>query len=397
MKRLIMFLCLCIGIYTINIEAQQNLFGGQDIESAVVNGDNSVTFRFIAPDAKSVSVAGDFVEEKEEDPIGGMVASGALSMKKDKDGVWTLTTKPLASELYSYLFLVDGVATTDPNNPYIFRDFATITNVFVVGNGQGDLYKVNAVPHGSMSHRWYESKSLGMDRRINIYTPPGYESSKDKYPTLYLLHGYGGDEDEWAIFGRTAQILDNLIALGKAKPMIVVMPNGHIDMEAAPGESSLGFTKPKHSTDYPISDGTFESNFKEITDFVESNYRAIPDKAHRAIAGLSMGGFHAIHISAIYKNMFDYVGVFSSAHNVIQNDGKGVFSEFDTSLKKQKENGLKLYWVGIGKDDFLYKQNIEFRAKLDEVGMKYTYLETGGGHIWKCWRIYLSDFAPLLF
>ncbi|WP_163326247.1 esterase [Draconibacterium mangrovi] len=397
MKKLTFLFVLFLATLAIDTIAQQNLFGGQDIESAIVNQDNTVTFRFIAPNAKEVSVAGDFVSKVEDNPIGGMVGTGLAPMTKDQDGTWTLTTEPLASELYSYLFLVDGVATTDPNNPFVFRDFATFTNVFVVGNGQADLYKVNDIPHGSISHDWYESKGMGKDRRVNIYTPPGYKKSKEKYPVLYLLHGYGGDEDEWVNFGRTAQIIDNLIAQGKAKPMMVVMPNGHIDMEASPGESSIGFVKPKHSTDYPASDGTFEGNFDEIIDFVENNYRAVPDKAHRAIAGLSMGGFHAIHISAIHKNTFDYVGVFSSGHNVILNDGKGVFANFDASLTKQKENGLQLYWVGIGVDDFLYKQNKEFRALLDKTEMEYTYVETGGGHIWKNWRIYLGDFAPLLF
>lgn len=379
-----------------NVNAQQNLFGGQTIESAVVNAGHTVTFRFIAPDAKKVEVAGDFADKAEANPIGGIVGTGLMPMTKDDKGVWNLTTKPLPSELYSYLFVVDGVATTDPNNPYVFRDFSTITNVFIVGGGQADLYSVNKVPHGTLSHRWYESKALGMTRRINIYTPAGYENSAEKYPVLYLLHGMGGDEDEWVSFGRATQILDNLIAQGKAKPMIMVVSNGHAAMEAAPGESSRGFYKPVHEKTGTM-DGTFELNFKEIMSFVESNYRVIPDKAHRAIAGLSMGGFHTANISSYYENTFDYVGLFSAA--LIKRDdvtGK-IYSNFDAALKKQKENGVKLYWVGIGKEDFLYKANQEFREKLDKLGMKYTYVETSDGHIWKNWRIYLGQFAPLLF
>jgi enterochelin esterase family protein len=183
--------------------------------------------------------------------------------------------------------------------------------------------------------------------------------------------------------------MDNLISQGKAKPMIVVMPNGHTAMEAAPGESSMGFYKPGRDTDRADVRGAFEANFKEIIDFVESNYRVIPDKAHRAIAGLSMGGGHAISISRTYENTFDYIGVFSSA-------SRGD-DAFDASLKKQFDNGLKLYWVGIGTEDMLYDRNKQFRQKLDSLGLKYTYVETGGGHIWKCWRIYLSEFTPLLF
>lgn len=396
MRKITSLVVLFLTLFLVKTNAQQNLFGGQTIESAVVNADRSVTFRFIAPDAKKVEVAGDFADKADANPIGGIVGTGLIPMTKDEKGMWTLTTKPLPSELYSYLFMVDGVATTDPNNPYVFRDFATITNVFIVGGGQADLYKVNKVPHGTLSHRWYESTGLGMMRRINIYTPPGYESSQEKYPVLYLLHGMGGDEDEWVNFGRATQILDNLINQGKAKPMIVVISNGHAAMEAAPGESSRGFYKPEHEKTGTM-DGRFELNFKEIINFVESNYRVIPDKAQRAIAGLSMGGFHSAHISAYYENTFDYVGLFSAAL-IKRDDATGkIYSNFDEMLKNQKDSGLKLYWMGIGKDDFLYKANREFRDKLDKLGMKYTYVETDGAHIWKNWRIYLGQFAPLLF
>ncbi len=388
-NKLYYLICLFIIIVGFEAKSQQNLFGGQDIESAVVNNDNSVTFRFIAPDAKSVSVAGDFAEKAEDNPVGGVVGTGLIPMIKDKDGVWTLTTKPLESELYMYLFVVDGVATTDPNNPYVFRDYATVSNIFVVGNGQADLYKVQDVPHGSLTHRWYNSKGLGMERRINIYTPPGYENSNKKYPVLYLLHGFGGDEDEWVNFGRATQILDNLIAQGKAEPMIVAMTNGHTAMEAAPGESSMGFYKPGREKDRADVEGAFVENFKDVIEFVESNYRVVPDKAHRAIAGLSMGGGHAINISRTYENTFDYIGVFSSASSGEE--------EFDASLKKQFDNGLELYWIGIGREDFLFERNKEFRARLDKMELDYTYLETDGGHVWKCWRIYLGEFVPLLF
>lgn len=389
MKKSILLFFTFLALFMMRAGAQQNLFGGQSIESGVVNSDNTVTFRFIAPNAKSVAVAGDFAEKAEENPIGGVVGTGLLPMAKDEKGVWTLTTKPLESELYMYLLVADGIATTDPNNPYIYRDFATISNFFIVGNGQADLYKVQHVPHGTLTHRWYNSKGLNQNRRINIYTPPGYESSTEKFPVLYLLHGFGGDEDEWINFGRATQILDNLIAQGKAKPMIVVMPNGHTAMEAAPGESAMGFYKPSREKDRADVANAFVANFKDIIGFVESNYRVIPDKAHRAISGLSMGGGHSINISRTYENTFDYVGVFSAS-------GSGD-NTFDASLKKQFSNGLKLYWLGMGTEDGGYERNKQFRAKLDNLGLKYTYMETGGGHVWKCWRIYLSEFTPLLF
>jgi enterochelin esterase family protein len=400
MRKIIRAILVLAVILSTNIQAQQNLFGGQNIHSAVVNADRSVTFRFIAPKAQKVQVAGDFVSKVEDNPVGGIVGTGLVEMKKDAEGVWIYTSDPLESELYSYLFVVDDVTTIDINNPHVYRDFATISNVFLVGGGQADLYKVNDIPHGSLTHRWYDSRSLGVDRRINIYTPPGYEATNGRYPVLYLLHGSGGDEDEWVIFGRAVQIIDNLIHQGKAQPMILVMPNGHVHLEAAPGESSRGYYKPEHHRSEGTTDA-FEANFKEITDFVDSNYRTVADKAHRAIAGLSMGGGHAMTISRRLENTFDYVGLFSAFPAGIGmgrgQNATGASADFDATLKKQFANGVKLYWIAIGKDDFLYDANGPFRDKLNSMGAKYTYVETGGGHVWKNWRIYLSDFAPLLF
>ncbi|MDR1556524.1 MAG: esterase [Tannerellaceae bacterium] len=397
MRKWMGILSVTAALFAADMQAQQNLFGGQDILSAVVNADRTVTFRCMAPDAQKVQVAGDFAATVEDNPVGGIVGTGLLSMTKDEKGVWIYTSGPLEPELYSYLFVVDGVATLDINNPHVYRDFATISNVFLVGGGQADLYQVNDIPHGSLTHRWYDSPALGTDRRINIYTPPGYERSGERYPVLYLLHGAGGDEDEWVTFGKATRILDNLINQGKAKPMILVMPNGHIHLEAAPGESSRGFYKPEHLR-LENAAGAFEANFKEIIDFTDRDFRTIPDKAHRAIAGLSMGGGHAMTISGYFENTFDYVGLFSAAAGGRSGrPATGVYAGFDTTLKKQFDNGVKLYWIGIGTEDFLYNANKQLRAQLDAIGAKYTYVETGGGHVWKNWRIYLSDFAPLLF
>ena len=390
MKRISIALFVFIIVGAFNSQAQQNLFGSQDIKSAVVNDDQTVTFKFIGPDAKSVQIAGDFVDIVVENPIGGLVGTGLVNMVKETDSLWSYTSKPLKSELYSYLFVVDGVATVDLNNVHVYRDFATLSNVFVIGNGQADLYKVNAIPHGTLSHHWYHSNLLGKDRRINIYTPPGYESSPNKrYPVLYLLHGSGGDEDEWIIFGRAVQIIDNLIHQGKAEPMIVAIPNGHVHLEAAPGESSWGYYKPEHFRNL-TSPATYEETFPEIISFVDNNYRTLANKTNRAIAGLSMGGGHSMRISSMYENTFDYVGLFSAAGSV-QTDAE------TASLKKQFDNGVKLYWIGIGSDDFLYNLCVQYRAKLDEMELKYIYVETDDGHVWKNWRIYLSIFAPLLF
>src|SRR5690606_15269401 len=189
-----------------------------------------------------------------------------------------------------------------------------------------DLYKVQDIPHGTVAKRWYDSPGLGMDRRITIYTPPGYESGSQKYPVLYLLHGAGGDEEAWNTLGRTAQIMDNLISQGKVKPMIVVMPNGNVIQDAAPGEGHDGFYKPQIMVAKTM-DGTYEANFMDIIKFVEANYRVKADKANRAVAGLSMGGFHSLHISRYYPNTFDYVGLFSAAILPNQNVSSPVYND----------------------------------------------------------------------
>jgi enterochelin esterase family protein len=317
-------------------------------------------------------------------------------MTKDEKGLWVYTTEELEPELYGYAFLVDGLRVNDPNNAFVSRDIATLTNIFLVGGGQADLYKVNKVPHGSVTRRWYDSPGLGMERRLTIYTPPGYEKSKKKYPVLYLLHGAGGDEEAWIELGRAAQIMDNLIARGKAEPMIVVMPNGNVIQDAAPGEGTQGYYKPAFMVPKTM-DGTYEETFMDIVNFVESSYRVRSDKAHRAVAGLSMGGYHSLHISRYYPDMFDYVGLFSAAIIPNQNATSKVYDDMDGTLRKQMENGYEVYWIGIGKSDFLYRNNQEYKARLEAMGMPFTYRESEGGHVWKNWRVYLSEFVPLLF
>lgn len=369
--------------------SQQALFGGTNIISPEVNADNTVTFRFMAPDAREVRISGDWM------PAQGWTPGSEL-MKKDEKGLWTYTSDVLPSDLYSYSFSVDGIRNTDPNNVYMIRDVASVTNVFITGEGKGDLYKVNSVPHGSVTRRWYNSPSLGIVRRITIYTPPDYEKSQENYPVLYLLHGMGGDEEAWINLGRTSQILDNLIAQGKAKPMIVVMPNGNVAQEAAPGESSLGFYKPTMQLPNTM-DGKYEETFGDIIRFIESNYRVAAKKSSRAIAGLSMGGFHSLHISRFYPETFDYIGLFSAAIMADEKVTSKVYENFNETLRNQMINGYKLYWIGIGKTDFLYKYNQEFRKTLDDMKMPYEYRESEGGHTWTNWRVYLSEFVPKLF
>jgi enterochelin esterase-like enzyme len=395
-KNLLATLIILLGL-VYAAQAQEALFGAQPITSPEIHDDSSVTFRLSAPNAKSVQITGDFLPTvKIETPQGTFDGPGKAELSKDDKGIWTYKTEALKPELYNYSFIVDGFSTTDPNNPFLIRDVASVTNILIVGQGQADLYRTNDIPHGSVTRRWYDSPGLGMDRRITIYTPPGYEKSTEKLPVLYLLHGAGGDEEAWIALGRTAQIMDNLIAAGKAKPMIVIMPNGNVIQDGAPGEGSTGFYKPQFMVAKTM-DGTYEGSFQDIISFVESNYRVKADKAHRAIAGLSMGGYHSLHISRYYPNTFDYVGLFSAAIMAREDATGKVYSNFDETLKAQMDNGFKLYWIAIGKTDFLYDANKEYRTRLDGMGMKYTYVESEGGHIWRNWRVYLSQFVPLLF
>ncbi|WP_346860280.1 alpha/beta hydrolase-fold protein [uncultured Draconibacterium sp.] len=392
MKQL--FFTLFLGLFTSTLSAQQDLFNENPIVSPQINADNSVTFQIKAPTAETVSVSGSLDVEKAFAPI-------TYEMTKSDDGVWSFTTPVLPSELYRYHFVIDGARSTDPGNAFAIRDVGNLSSIFIIGGGQADIYKVQNVPHGTVALRWYDSPGNDMVRRMVVYTPASYENSTEKYPVLYLLHGVGGDETAWTGSGRAAEILDNLIAQGKTKPMIVVMTNGNVSQEAAPGNGSDGFVKPTFMLPHTM-DGKFEETFIDVMMFVEDNYRTIETKEGRAIAGLSMGGFHTANISMYYPNTFNYVGLFSSALGVRPvggNTTSPVYQNQDEKLKQQMENGYKLYWMAMGVDDMpmLIKGNADFRKKMDDMGMKYEYLETEGGHTWNNWRNYLSIFAQKLF
>lgn len=378
--------------------AQQALWGGAPVVSPEIHDNNTVTFRLKAPKAVKVQVTGDFLPtQKIKTPFGEFDGPGVADLKEGKDGVWEFTTpEPLKPELYSYSFIVNDLKIMDPSNVYMIRDVASVTNVFIIGGDRADLYKVNKVPHGTVRRMWYDSPTLGINRRLTVYTPAGYETSGKRYPVFYLLHGMGGDEEAWIALGRTAQILDNLIAQGKAKPMIVVMTNGNAAQEAAPGESSLGFAAPNMQLPKTM-EGSFEAAFPDVVKFIDKNFRTVANKKNRAIAGLSMGGFHSMHISKQYPDMFDYVGLFSAAIMPNKDAKSPVYEDIEGKLKVQFSKKPALYWIAIGKTDFLYKANEDYRKMLDEKGYKYSYYETGEGHIWKNWRIYLTEFAPQLF
>ena len=399
-KKTVLVALLCL-IGTVAM-AQQNLNWGQgeQVASPVVNANNTVTFNMVAPGAQQVQITGDFLPtQKIEYPGGSYDAPGVVDMVKNEKGVWTFTSEPLKPELYMYNLIVDGVKVTDPLNVYSIRDINNLFNIFLIGGERADLYKVNKVPHGTVSKVWYESPTAGITRRCTVYTPAGYETSGKEYPVFYLLHGIGGDENAWSELGRATQILDNLIAQGKAEPMIMVMTNGNISQEACPGETSEGFRVPTMMLPKTM-EGSFETAFPDVIQFMEKAYRVKKGKANRAIAGLSMGGFHSLFISINNPDTFDYIGLFSAAVDQQQNGNGGfpnIYADRNQKIDKLFSKNPKLFWIGIGKTDFLIQNNNDLRAYLDSKHHKYTYLETDGGHIWRNWRIYLSEFAPLLF
>lgn len=370
----------------VNTFAQQAIWGQMKHKSPEYNeADQSITLRYEAPNAGKVEVIGDLTGYK------------PVEMTKDADGVWSVTMGPLSSDLYGYSFLVDGLQVNDPNNVYVMRDTNTLTNILIVPGEKGNLYSVNDVPHGTVSEVWYPSESLGMNRRMTVYTPAGYETDKEqRYPVLYLLHGLGGDECAWADLGRVPQILDNMIAEGAAQPMIVVMTNGNSPQQAAPGANSDGlFVQP--TTRLPFVSGAFEASFPEVVTFIDSTYRTKADKQSRAIAGLSMGGMHTRAISMNFPELFDYVGLFSAAINPMFSQQSEIYTDMPEKLKAQFENAPKLYWIGIGKDDFLMQANKENRELMDSMSLPYVYHESAGGHTWTNWRDYLTIILPQLF
>ena len=359
--------------------AQQALGPGTGLVSPEINPDHSVTFRLFAPKAVMVKLTGDFLPTR------------FVDLKEGPDGVWSYTTAPLEGELYSYSFIVDGRRTMDPSNIHQNRDVATWTNIFTLSTEKGDrgwYYEVHDVPHGTLSHVWYNSPTLSSQRRLTVYTPAGYEDSpKTRYPVLYLLHGSGGDEDAWSDLGRTAQILDNLIAEGKARPMIVVMPNGVWFNQAAPG-AAVNMFQPTFANSRSQSTVEVENSFPDIMDFVEKHYRVAKGYANTAVAGLSMGGRQSCALSMRYPKKFGYVGLFSGVATPEGNE-----AALDAVFAAQP----KLYWIGVGKDDGVRVNSLKLKDYCDTKGFPVTYYESDGGHIWRNWRIYLTMFAQKIF
>jgi len=361
-----------------------------------------VTIRLSAPKAAEVILNGDWENGRN------------ISMTKDLEGIWSVTVGPLAPEMWTYTLSVDGVRTLDPQNLNTIRiDRGRYSNVLMIPGPGSELYKLKDVPHGTISMVWYPSPSLKMEaRRLYVYTPPGYETSSERYPVLYLLHGSGGGEDSWTRMGRAEMIMDSLIGQGKARPMLVVMPNGNSNQVVAPGYAlgetpafgpmppptpTPGATNAPPRRDFR-QDAYPDSIIKDIIPFIDRTYRVIRDKDSRALAGLSMGGMQTIRAGFPNTDKLAYLGIFSSGGGFMSGDQliaqSGTFFEKPELTNKQ----LKLLYVAVGVADTRpYASTQRLRELFKERGIKYEYRESSGGHTWANWRIYLSEFAPKLF
>ena len=367
---------ICL-VATANAQELTNFaFGRKQIVSPEQQND-SVTFRLLAPYATDVQMYGSWMHGYGD----------RISLKRNAEYVWEVKIPAPAPEIYTYNFFVDGVSVSDPNNVLMQRDGTRYLSMLLVDGERSENYK-EANKRGSVSHVWYDSELLGINRRMTVYTPYGYETNKKtKYPVLYLLHGGGGDEEAWTSMGRTAQILDNLIEKGLAKPMIVVMPNGNPGQQAActlnlPAKD-ISYRDPAYANSYVTS------LVKEIIPFIEKNYRAIPNKSARAIAGLSMGGGHTTSATMLFPGVFDYICPMSCG----MRDGENV----DAQMQAIKKAGYKLYWIGCGTDDFAWPGTEVMVEILKRNDMEHTLFASDGGHVWYNWRYYLNTFAQLLF
>ena len=340
--------------------------GREPPESPQIHDDRRVTFRYEDPSAESMKLKG--------------ILRTLVDMKRGAHGVWAVTVGPLDPGLYDYSFMVDGEQVIDPSNPAVMPERNPDTSSLEITTRTPLFYQWRDVPHGTVHLQSYFSPSLKRLRRLRVYTPPGYEKeTASHYPALYLFHGTGDTEATWTEFGRAHLILDNLIADGKAVPMLLVMPDGHADLQEEEGDHKANFVK-------------FEADvLGSVVPLVDSIYRTIPTPAGRAINGLSMGGMQALEIGINHPDMFSYIGGMSAyvpmAEDLIAN-----------GLNNERLNDeVKLLWISIGKDDFLLKDARHFRALLQKHGVHLTWTETPGSHEWPVWRNALRDFAPLIF
>ncbi len=378
-SRLRPMLALCF--LAVALPAQQRPAQPPPVISPEVQADHKIVFRILAPKAEAVALqAGDILNQ----PKGGP------QFVKGANGVWEATLGPVDPGAYRYRFTVDGVAVVDPRNAAISESNTNVWSlVYVPG---AEFMDPGKVPHGAVAAVHYYSTALGRYRRMHVYTPPGYELGKGKFPVFYLLHGAGDCDEAWTSVGRAGFILDNLIAAGKARPMVVVMPAGH----TSAGFGASGMDE-------------FGKDFVEdVMPYVEKNYRVRRGRGDRAIAGLSMGGMQTLNVAMAHLDKFAYVGVYSSGVFSLgpRRPGAAPAAAPPPDWEKPRlamldnaalKKGLKLLWFATGKDDFLLNTTKATIEMLKKHGFAPEYEESSGGHTWVNWRNYLNEFAPRLF
>ncbi len=366
--------------------------------SVQIAPDGRVTFRLNAPRAQEVILEGNWPGGK------------GLKMTKNEAGVWTYTTDPLKAESWVYTYTIDGVTAIDPASTALVRDTTHYQSTFQVPGPDSEFIKTSRVPHGTMNEIWYPSSALKTDRRMIVYTPPGYERSNTRYPVMYLFHGGGGDETQWVILGDTNVIMDNLIAGGKIKPMIVVMPNANWTSVAALdiGGAAAPAGPPAAAGGAPAGGGqNYDRAEQEIVNdiipFVEKTYRTLTGRENRVIAGLSMGGGIAINVGLKRLDTFANVAEFSAG--IFGGVGAGTYGQFDLEkvspgfLKDPAATNkkLKVLYFSCGTEDPRMPFQTKFTDELKSKGIKLTFKGFPGEHEWRVWRYSLADVAPMLF
>jgi enterochelin esterase family protein len=337
------------------------------VRSPEVATNRQVTFRLRAPKATEVTLNGQWPD-------------GKATLTRDTNGVWSATVGPVEPGVWEYSFNVDGVGLLDPGNPWIKPMREPRTSILHLPGTPPLIHDFQDVPHGTVRLHTYRSKALGRLRELAVYTPPGYDRQADaKFPLLVLQHGSGDNQATWTAHGKAHWILDNLLAQGRAQPMIVVMLDGHAAIGSTPGA-------------YQDNTGLFQRDlFEDVLPLVESEYRVKPEAANRAIVGLSMGGGQSLTIGLNHTDRFAWVGGFSSAV-------PGADTVAGALANAEATNGrLRLLWIACGKADFLLQRNESFIALLKEKGVRHEWVLTEGDHSWPVWRRYLADFLPRLF
>ncbi len=361
------------------------------LASPVVARDGKVTFRVSAPDANSVSLTCDFLDD--------------TPLIKGDDGTWSITVGPIDPDIYYYNFVVDGVKSIDPGNSHAKIGYytSTMNSVLTVGDDEPAFYDVKDVPHGEIRSHVYKSQSNGVVRELNVYVPPGYDQNPDRrYPVLYLLHGNANDHHSWQRYGRANEILDNLLAEKVIEPFLVVMPLGYGRASInGDGTGIAANAGPDNRPIDPNADGRFggpdlfeQDILKDAIPMIDSKYRTVADRRSRAICGFSMGGGQSSRIGLGNLDVFSHVGIMSAGFRG-GTDSEPIASLVADAAKTNRQ--IDLLWIGCGRDDFAFEGATAMSQTLREAGIEHTFVESEGGHHWRVWRRYLRDVAPILF